>query len=130
MAPVGYSWIVAEVTSYANVLLSLSPQQTIWFVWQVHISGYLFYMLGLKSTGQPEKFHFLRNLGPSKVVLSEPNSQPTSNLKSNDPRLFEIVRFNNWRHAATDRYITQGGNNQIFLVRQRHLAGRFRLEEI
>ena len=129
MAPVGYSWGVAEVTSYAMVLLSLHPQQTIWFVWQVHISAYLFYMLGLKSTGQPEKFHFLRNVG-SKLVLSKPNSQPTSNLQSNDPRLFENVSFNNWRHAATGRYITQGGNNRIFLVRQRDLAGRFRLEEI
>ena len=129
MAPVGYSWIVAEVTSYANVLLSFRPQKTIWFVWQVHISGNLFYMLGLKSTDQPEKFHFLRNVR-SKLVLSEPKSQPTSNLQSNDARLFESVSFNNWRHAATGRYITHGGNNRIFLVRQRHLAGRFRLEEI
>ena len=50
-----------------------------------------FYMLGLKSMEQEGKFHFVRNQGNTKLILSKPQSQPTSNLQNTDSRLFEVL---------------------------------------
>ena len=115
-----------------------------WFVWQVRISNRFFYIFGLKSVEQKGKFHFVRNYGNTKLILSRPQRQPTSNLQIIDSRLFEVLSstmievgstFRNYpfnhlttglRHVATDTFITDNTNNEILLEKNRvDLVGNY-----
>ena len=116
-----------------------------WFVWQVRISNRIFYMFGLKSMEQEGKFHFVRNQGNTKLILSKPQSQPTSNLQNTDSRLFEVLSstedeegsilrnhpFNHLttglRHEATDSFITDSDQREILLEKNKvDLVGNYR----
>ena len=139
----GRSWGVSKVKKHRLVKIIFGSPRT-WFVWQVRISNRFFYIFGLKSMEQKGKFHFVRNYGNTKLILSKPQRQPTSNLQITDSRLFEVLSstvveegstFRNYpfnhlttglRHVATDTFITDNTNNEILLEKNRvDLVGNY-----
>ena len=137
----GHSWGVSNVAKYSSVKIILGSPKT-WFVWQVRISNRIFYMFGLKSMEQEGKFHFVRNQGNRNLILSKPQSQPTSNLQNTDSRLFEVLSstdeersilrnppFNHLtlRHEATDSFIIESEQREILLKKNMvDLVGHYR----
>ena len=138
----GHSWGVSNVKKHRLVKMIFGSPRT-WFVWQVRISNRFFYIFGLKSMEQ-ERFHFVRNYGNTKLILSRPQRQPTSNLQITDSRLFEVLSstvvevgstFRNYpfnhlttglRHVATDTFIIDNNNNEILLERNKvDLVGNY-----
>ena len=128
----GHSWGVSNVAKYSSVKIILGSPRT-WFVWQVRISNRIFYMFGLKSMEQEGKFHFVRNQGNTKLILSGPQSQPTSNLQNTDSRLFEVLSSTKdekgsiLRNQATDSFITDSNQREILLEKNKvDLVGNYR----
>ena len=125
----GRSWGVAEVNSFQSIKLLKNCNKTVWFKWEVRVNGSSVYMFGLNSTNQTGKYHFVKKGRKSKLILSEPQSQPENNLPIIDERCFEVLSSNEWRHAETGLFVTHNKKKvvEVVLTEDRHLAGKYRL---
>ena len=129
----GYGWEVAKVAQNQSIIFELSTHKRRWFVWQIHVnSSFYVYMFGLhvNSTNQPEKYHFVKNLGNSTLMLSEPQCQPENNLPTIDERCFKGFSSNEWSHVKSGLFVTSKDKNEVpvVLTEDRNLAGKYRLK--
>ena len=116
------------MSSYQSIKLMLSSQKTAWLEWQVWVDGRPVYMFGLESTHQPGKYHFVKNLPNGKLILSEPQSQPENNLRTIDARCFKVLSTDEWSHVESELFVTDNDENEVFLEKERDLAGKYRRE--